>query len=295
MTLGPTIRRKAKSFSKLVRHSAMTARTGVSRKPVLAGRDQLGVTFIGHSSFFLQIGGRNVLVDPNFARWIFILKRLRRPGMRLRDLPPIDAVLVSHAHFDHLHRPSLRSIARLTRWHTGKRPIIVVPKHLHDLVSDLGFARVVELEWWEKLQLGEVEVTHVPARHWGARIVRDMHRGYGGYVSRAKGHSIYHAGDTAYFSGFREIGERLKPEVALLPIGAYHPESYRTVHTSPEDAIQGFIDLGARYMVPMHYGTFRLSHEPVEEPLQRLKIEAKRRGVEKRVCVLEEGVTKFFA
>lgn len=269
----------------------MTARTGVSRKPVLAGRDQLGVTFIGHSSFFLQIGGRNVLVDPNFARWIFLLKRLRRPGMRLRDLPPIDAVLVSHAHFDHLHRPSLRSIARLT----GKRPIIVVPKHLHDLVSDLGFARVVELEWWEKLQLGEVEVTHVPARHWGARIVRDMHRGYGGYVLRAKGHSIYHAGDTAYFTGFREIGERLKPEVALLPIGAYHPESYRSVHTSPEDAIQGFLDLGARYMVPMHYGSFRLSHEPVEEPLQRLKIEAKRRGIEKRVCVLEEGVTKLFA
>jgi L-ascorbate metabolism protein UlaG (beta-lactamase superfamily) len=278
-----------------VRHSALTARTGVSRKPVLAGRDQLGVTFIGHSSFFLQIGGRNVLVDPNFARWIFLLKRLRRPGMRLRDLPPIDAVLVSHAHFDHLHRPSLRSIARLTRWHTGKRPIIVVPKHLHDLVSDLGFARVVELEWWEKLQLGEVEVTHVPACHWGARIVRDMHRGYGGYVLRAKGHSIYHAGDTAYFNGFREIGERLKPEVALLPIGAYHPESYRSVHTSPEDAIQGFLDLGARYMVPMHYGSFRLSHEPVEEPLQRLKIEAKRRGIEKRVCVLEEGVTKLFA
>jgi L-ascorbate metabolism protein UlaG (beta-lactamase superfamily) len=140
-----------------------------------------------------------------------------------------------------------------------------------------------------------VEVTHVPARHWGARIVRDMHRGYGGYVLRAKGHSIYHAGDTAYFNGFREIGERLKPEVALLPIGAYHPESYRSVHTSPEDAIQGFLDLGARYMVPMHYGTFRLSHEPVEEPLQRLKIEAKRRGIERRVCVLEEGVTKFFA
>jgi hypothetical protein len=120
--LGTTIRRKAKQFGTLVRHSAMTPRTGVTRKPVAARRGELGVTFIGHSSFFLQIGGKNILVDPNFARWIFVLKRLRRPGLRLRDLPPIDAVLVSHAHFDHLNRPSLRAIARLTRWKSGKRP-----------------------------------------------------------------------------------------------------------------------------------------------------------------------------
>ena len=272
----------------------MTPRTGVSRKPVLAANGQLGLTFIGHSSFFLQIGGKNLLIDPNFARWIFVLKRLRRPGLRLRDLPPIDAVLVTHAHFDHLHRPSLRAISRLTRWHSGKRPAIVVPRHLRDLVSDLGYSRVLELDWWEQLRLGDVEVTHVPARHWGARMVRDIHRGYGGYVLRANGHSLYHAGDTAYFEGFREIGQRLQPQIALLPIGAYHPASYRAVHTSPEDAIQGFLDLGSRWMVPMHYGTFRLSHEPVEEPLQRLKVEARRRRIEKKICVLEEGVTKFF-
>jgi len=292
--LGPTIRRKAKQFGRLVRHSAMTPRTGTIRKPVLARQEELGLTFIGHSSFFLQMAGKNLLVDPNFARWIFVLKRLRRPGLRLRDLPPIDAVLVSHAHFDHLHRPSLRAIARLTRWRSGKRPAIVVPRHLRDLVSDLGFAPVIELAWWENLQLENLEITHVPSRHWGARMVRDMHRGYGGYVLRAGQHSLYHAGDTAYFAGFREIGERLHPEIALLPIGAYHPASYRSVHTSPEDAVQAFVDLGARCMVPMHYGTFRLSHEPVEEPLQRLKREAKRRKLEKKVCVLEEGVTKFF-
>jgi L-ascorbate metabolism protein UlaG (beta-lactamase superfamily) len=272
----------------------MTARTGETRKPVLAARGQLGVTFIGHSSFFLQLGGKNILVDPNFARWIFVLKRLRRPGLRLRDLPPIDAVLVSHAHFDHLHRPSLRAIARLTRWHSGKRPQIIVPRHLRDLVSDLGYGKITELDWWESCRIGGIEITHVPARHWGARIVRDMHRGYGGYVLKSGKHSIYHAGDTAYFNGFREIGERLKPELALLPIGAYHPASYRNVHTSPEDAVQGLLDLGARWMVPMHYGTFRLSHEPIEEPVQRLKSEAKRLGIEKKVCVLEEGVTKFF-
>jgi len=277
-----------------VRHSAMTPRTGIPRKPVLAKHGELGATFIGHASFFLQIGGKNILVDPNFARWIFVLKRLRRPGLRMRDLPPIDAVLVSHAHFDHLHRPSLRAIARLTRWHSRKRPAIVVPRHLHDLVSDLSYGRVVELEWWQQFQLGGVEITHVPARHWGARIVRDMHRGYGGYVLRANAQSIYHAGDTAYFDGFHEIGDRLRPEVALLPIGAYHPASYRAVHASPEDAVQAFLDLEARWMVPMHYGSFRLSQEPVDEPLQRLKLEARRRRIENRVCVLEEGVTTFF-
>ncbi len=277
-----------------MRRSALTPRTGVARKPVLARRGELGVTFIGHSSFFLQIGGKNILVDPNFARWIFVLKRLRRPGLKLRELPAIDAVLVSHAHFDHLHRPSLRAIAWLTRRKTGKRPAIIVPRHVRDLVSDLGYGRIIELDWWQSFQLGNVEVTHVPSRHWGARIVRDVHRGYGGYVVRSGEHSIYHAGDTAYFDGFREIGERLKLGVALLPIGAYHPDSFRRVHTSPEDAVQGFLDLGARWMVPMHYGTFRLSYEPVDEPVERLKADAKRRGIEKKICVLEEGVTKFF-
>src|SRR5215472_3580077 len=144
---GITIRRKAKQIGTLVGRSVLTPRTGQPRKPMLATRGQLGVTFIGHSSFFLQIVGKNIVVDPNFAQWIFILKRLRRPGLRLRDLPPIDAVLVSHAHFDHLHRPSLAAIARLTWRKSGKRPAIIVPRHLHDLVSDLGYARSVELEW----------------------------------------------------------------------------------------------------------------------------------------------------
>jgi L-ascorbate metabolism protein UlaG (beta-lactamase superfamily) len=292
--LGITVRHKAQQIGTLVRHSAVTPRTGVTRKPALARRGQLGVTFIGHSSFFLQIGGKNILVDPNFARWIFVLKRLRRPGLRLRDLPPIDAVLVSHAHFDHLHRPSLAAVARLTWRKSGKRPVIIAPRHLHDLVNDLGYAHVVELDWWQNFHLGSVEITHVPSRHWGARMVRDMHRGYGGFVLRAGRHSLYHAGDTAYFEGFREIGQRLKPEVALLPIGAYHPDSFRRVHTSPEDAVQAFLDLGSRWMVPMHYGTFRLSYEPVDEPVPRLLADAKRRGVEKKICVLEEGVAKFF-
>jgi L-ascorbate metabolism protein UlaG (beta-lactamase superfamily) len=292
--LNITIRRKAKQFSKLVKHSVMTRRTGHSRPPTLAGNGQLGVTFIGHSSFFVQIGGLNVVVDPNFARWLFVLKRLRHPGLRVSDLPPIDAVLVTHAHFDHLHRPSLRAIARATRRLSGERPVIICPQNVRDLVFDLGFERVVELQWWEAARMGGVEITATPANHWGARVIRDMHRGFGGYVLRAGKHSIYHSGDTAYFEGFHEIGNRLRPEVAMLPIGAYHPESFRAVHTSPEDAVQAFCDLKARWMVPMHYGTFKLSHEPMEEPVQRLREDAARNGISEKILVLEEGVTKLF-
>lgn len=288
------LRRKARQFSTLVGHSALTPRVGTPRKPVLAGRGQLGLTFIGHSSFFLQIGGKNLVIDPNFAQWIFVLKRLRRPGLRMRDLPSIDAVLVTHAHFDHLHRPSLRTIASLTRRKSGKRPVIIVPRHLVDLVGDLGFSRVIELEWWQSVHVGSVEIVHTPSRHWGARVIRDVHRGYGGYVLRAGKHSVYHAGDTAYFDGFAEIGARLQPELALLPIGAYYPASFRNVHCSPEDALQAFRDLRAQWMIPMHYGSFRLSYEPMEEPVQRLLQGAQENRIADRVCLLEEGVTRIF-
>jgi L-ascorbate metabolism protein UlaG (beta-lactamase superfamily) len=293
--LNITIRKKAKQFSKLVRHSAITPRTGHSTKPVMAKTGQMGVTFIGHSSFLMQIGGQNLVIDPNYAKWIFVLKRLRRPGVRVRDLPSIDIVLVSHAHFDHLHRPSLRAIARSTRRLTGKAPILVVPEHVADLVGDLGYRKVIELKWWEELKHGSLTITHTPAKHWGARIIRDMHRGFGGFVVKSEKHSFYHSGDTAYFDGFYEIGHRLHPELALLPIGAYDPPSFRNVHTNPEDAVQAFVDMNARWMVPMHYGTFRLSHEPMEEPVRFLEEVAEKRGISDRVLVLNEGISRIFS
>ncbi|HZQ70868.1 MAG TPA: MBL fold metallo-hydrolase [Terriglobales bacterium] len=290
----PALRKRAQQFSRLVRHSAVTPRTGQTHKPKFVSDGEMGVTFIGHASFFLQIASQNVLLDPNFARWLFVLKRLRKPGLRVRDLPAIDLVLVTHAHFDHLHRPSLRAIVQHTKHRTGRGPIIVVPHHVFDLVSDLGFADVVELDWWNSYRHHGLTVTHVPSRHWGARIIKDAHRGYGGYVLRGGKHSVYHAGDTAYFKGFRDIGERLCPELALLPIGAYNPSTFRNVHADPGDATRAFLDLNARWMVPMHYGTFRLSHEPMEEPLQLLEKEARAAGIEDRVVVMEEGVTQFF-
>ena len=288
------LRRRAGHFGNLVRHSAVTPRTGQTHLPKLVSQHDLGITFIGHSTFFIQIAGQNVAIDPNFARWLFVLKRLRRPGVRLRDLPAIDLVLVTHAHFDHLHRGSLRALVQQAKKRGADAPTIVVPHHVRDLVADLGFKQVVELNWWHAHQQSNLTVTHVPSRHWGARILKDSYRGYGGYVLNGGGHSVYHAGDTAYFAGFCEIGKALKPEVALLPIGAYSPASFRNVHTSPADAVHAFLDLKSRWMIPMHYGTFRLSHEPMEEPLQLLKKEAQIAGVEDRVLVLEEGITRAF-
>ena len=283
---------KMQSLSALVSESAFCTMAGESKPPVLVGPEELGITFIGHSSFLLQIAGRKLLVDPVFAMRLIALRRMRRPGIKIEDLPPIDVVLLSHAHMDHLNRPSLRRIVRHTRRLTGRTPIAVVPWGVEDLVSDLGFSRVASLEWWQGKRIAGLDITMTPSKHWGARLFKDTHRGFGGYVIRASGHALYHSGDTAYFDGFAKIGKRLKPEVALLPIGAYRPDNYRAVHASPEEAVQAFLDLGAQRMIPMHYGTFRLSQEPLEEPVQRLLAAGKAAGVESRICVLPEGETE---
>jgi L-ascorbate metabolism protein UlaG (beta-lactamase superfamily) len=283
--------RKIEQLLRLVRESHERPMTGVSRPVKLADRETLGVTFIGHSSFLLQVHGRKLLIDPVFSKRLILLRRQRRAGVLVEDLPPIDVVLLTHAHMDHLDMASLRRVVRATRRLTGRGPQVVVPRGVEDLVESIGFSRVHRLEWWEKTEVQGLKVTMTPCRHWGARMFRDVHRGYGGYVVEGGGQSVYHSGDTAYFEGFREIGRRLKPEVALLPIGAYFPDSYRSVHTSPEEAVRGFVELGARQMVPMHYGTFPLGREPMDEPLQRLEAEATRLGIKTKIKVLEEGET----
>jgi L-ascorbate metabolism protein UlaG (beta-lactamase superfamily) len=283
--------KKVGQLWRLVRESHEQPMTGVSRPVEFVGEDELGVTFIGHSSFLLQINGRRVLVDPVFSKRLVVLRRQRHPGVLVEELPSIDLVLLTHAHMDHLDMASLRRIIRATRRLTGKTPEVVVPRGVEDLVERLGFSQVHGLKWWEEIELQGLKITMTPCQHWGARMFRDTHRGYGGYVLQGGGQSVYHSGDTAYFDGFREIGERLKPEVALLPIGAYFPDSYRSVHTSPEEAVRGFVELGAAQMVPMHYGTFRLGREPMDEPLARLAAEASRLNIKDRVKVLEEGET----
>jgi L-ascorbate metabolism protein UlaG (beta-lactamase superfamily) len=282
--------RKMGQLLRIVQESHQVPLTGEPRLAQLVAPSELGVTFIGHSSFLLQIGGRNILIDPVFANRLVILRRQRRPGLLVEQLPPIDLVLITHAHMDHLNLPSLRRIVRTTRRMRGRAPEIVVPQGVEDLVQ-LGFHRTYTLKVWQQLELAGLRITMTPCRHWGARMFKDTHRGYGGYVIANGSHSLYHSGDTAYFDGFREIGARLSPQIALLPIGAYYPDSYRAVHTSPEEAVRAFVETGARLMVPMHYGTFPLGREPMDEPLQRLSAEAQRLGIDSRVKILEEGKT----
>ena len=285
----PFVVTKLGQLWRLVRESHEQPMAGVSRLPELVTPGELGITFIGHSSFLLQVSGKNILIDPVFSKRLVLLRRQRHAGLLVKELPAIDVVLLTHAHMDHLDMSSLRQVVRATRRLTGKAPEVVVPKGVEDLVVKLGFAKVHEMEWWKRQKVAGLEVTMTPCRHWGARMFNDTHRGYGGYAIEGGRFSVYHSGDTAYFSGFAEIGKRLRPMVALLPIGAYFPDSYRAVHTSPEEAVRGFVELGAARMVPMHFGTFRLGREPMHEPVERLMAEAGRLGIEEKVTVLEEG------
>jgi L-ascorbate metabolism protein UlaG (beta-lactamase superfamily) len=295
MSTRPFVRRRTKNFLGILGESLRQKRVGDSHDPAAPAGGDLALTFLGHAAFLLELGGQRLLIDPNFANWLILVRRLRRAGVTIPSLPPVDWVLITHAHMDHLNRPSLRRILGHTRMLTGRTPGIILPSRTQDLVRDLEFSDVIELERWASADIGGLTVVHTPARHWGARVLRDTHRGFGGYVIQGAGHSIYHSGDTAYFEGFREIGERLKPRIALLPIGAYSPEGFRQVHASPEDALRGFQDLGAETLVPMHYGTFKLSQEPMEEPVPRLLEAARQAGIENKVCVLEEGRTEFFS
>jgi len=248
--------------------------------------NQIRVIWIGHASFLIQTREHNVLVDPNWARWLKVIKRLRHPGMELHDLPAIDLVLVSHAHFDHLDRRTLRAIA-------DEQPI-VVPEHVGSLVHGLGFNHVQELRVWQSFTFRGLKITLTPAFHWGARILHDSHRGFGGFLLEYEGRRVFHAGDTAYFDRFTEIGDHGPIELALLPIGAYDNLSQRDVHMNPEQALQAFQELRAQTMIPMHFGTFRLSFEPLHEPPQRLIADARRLGLENRIRLLKEGDPAIF-
>ena len=275
-------------FKEMVWKALLTKRCGRHKTPNFPKlhRGQMALTWIGHASFLIQFTDLNVLIDPNFANWLFLLKRVKCAGLKLKDLPPIDLVLLTHAHFDHFHKRTLR---RLPSPKLG-----IMPWGMGDLARGLGFDRIIELRWWESFSHGDWKVTLTPCRHWGARMLRDEHRGFGGFVLEHQERTVYHAGDSAYFDGFKEIGKRCHPEIALLPIGAYLPENFRRVHMGPDEATKAFKDLKAKRLVPMHYGTFKLSFEAMDEPLRWMRDLARQHGLTPHLSVLEEGVPEVF-
>jgi L-ascorbate metabolism protein UlaG (beta-lactamase superfamily) len=269
--------------------SLLTRKAGPRPLPPLFPKlkdGEICLTWIGHASFLIQTTKHNILIDPNWANWLLVIRRLKHAGIALHDLPNIDLVLITHAHFDHLHRPTLRRIA-------AEEPILV-PQGVGDLVHDLGFNRVHEMQWWDTHKTRGMEITFTPAKHWGARKIIDRHRGYGGFALTWQGRTVYHAGDTAWFDQFKEIGARLKPDIALLPIGAYENPSSRDHHISPEQAVDAFLELGAKTLIPMHFGTYRMSYERHHEPPQRLMNAAASAGVLPQVRFLTEGMPTVF-
>ncbi len=275
-------------FHEMVWKALVTRRVGEHVKPKFPklARGQVALTWIGHASFLAQFTDLNVLIDPNFANWLLVIKRLRRAGLKIQDLPPIDLVLLTHAHFDHFHKPTLRKLP--------SPKIAIMPWGMGELASDLGFERIIELQWWESFSHDNWKVTLTPSNHWGARTLRDHHRGFGGFIIEHQGRRVYHAGDSAYFPGFKEIGRVCPPEIAMLPIGAYYPDSFRRVHMGPDEAIKAFADLKAKWFVPMHYGTFKLSFEDIDEPPRWLAELAESSGISECLRIQQEGVPCVF-
>lgn len=246
--------------------------------------DKLAITFVGHATVMVTTPRTRILIDPLLSDHLFLLRRARAAGVVDEDLRDVGLVLISHAGFDRLHRPSLDRLPRAAT--------VIVPPRCAELVSSLGFARVIELGTGSDFGYQDVEVIAVPARHRGARGLGG--RGDGsGYIIRSGGMTVYSAGGTGYFSGFTSIGKRFRPDAALLPIGGYEPGTLRDSHMSPLDAAYAFEDLQARVMIPVRHGDFALGYEHLDEPVEWLRDVARERGLEDRVAILAPGQTCF--
>jgi L-ascorbate metabolism protein UlaG (beta-lactamase superfamily) len=231
------------------------------------GTTEPWLIWLGHASFLGSLGGHRFLIDPLFsahAGWLY--RRYLPPPMTIEELPGIDAVMVTHNHYDHLDEAVFRSLP--------DEVAVVVPDGMGRWMRRRGRERVIELRWWQQTEVGGLLITLVPACHWSRRGVFDTNRVlWGGYVIESDGHSVYHSGDSAWFDGFAEIGRRF-PELdaAALPIGGYQPPWFMEhYHLNPEQAGCSFLELGARYLVPMHWGTLQLTDEPLCEPIDRMR------------------------
>ncbi|SDY79086.1 L-ascorbate metabolism protein UlaG, beta-lactamase superfamily [Micromonospora pattaloongensis] len=273
----PTFRELFQMFRELGPRGDLgeAARIPVARPPALPRADagQTMVTWVGHATYVIQIGGLTVLTDPVWSDKIpGVRPRVTPVGVPWESLPRIDAVVISHNHYDHLDTPTIRRVPRATP--------VLVPAKLAGWFRRRGFRDVTELDWWESREIapagstaGGVRFDFVPAHHWSRRTLTDTNKSlWGGWVLTADdGTRIYFAGDTGYGHWFGQIADRYPGiDLALLPIGAYEPNWFmKPVHLNPEEAVQACLDVGARRMASMHWGTFVLSAEPLLEPVER--------------------------
>jgi L-ascorbate metabolism protein UlaG (beta-lactamase superfamily) len=252
-----------------------------THKPPALGDAMATVSFVGHSTFLIQTQSGNLLTDPMYSEHAGPFgrlgpRRVRQPAIRFGDLPPIETVLLSHNHYDHCDLPTLRRLARKFD------PVVVTPLGNGRLVRSAGIRRVEELDWWDAAATSRLPVTLTPARHFSARTPFDRNRAlWSGFVLTASRRRIYFAGDTAYGSFFRDIAHRLGPiDLALLPIGAYEPRWFmQVVHMNPAEAVQAHIDLERPLTIGMHFGTFQLTAEGIDEPIRDLERASAAQGV----------------
>ncbi len=258
-------------------------------------RTDATVTWVGHSTVLVQLGGVNVLTDPQWSDRASPVtfagpKRLMPPGVPLERLPAIDLVLISHDHYDHLDVETVQQLARL--YH----PLFLVPLGLKAWFVELGIWEVEELDWWESRQVYGLTVTCLPAQHFSGRTLWNGNRRlWSAWAVVGEKKRFFFAGDTGYSPDFTEIGDRLGPfDLAAIPIGAYLPPAMmKMTHVTPEEALQLFADIKGERFVAIHWGTFDMTEEPIEEPPQRLEAEAHRLGLDlSKVWVLKHGETR---
>jgi len=256
-------------------------------QPIAQRSDELIITVVNHATVLIQVDKINILTDPHFSLRASPLsfigpKRVVKPGIALEDLPPIDIILISHNHYDHLDLKSLRTLSK---------------KHKSKIYAGLETSKFLEsekikgsqdLDWWKSVNEGSLKITFVPAQHWSARGLFDKREMlWGGfYINGTR--SVYFAGDTGYGTFFNLIKERLGvPEISLLPIGAYEPRWFmKSAHMNPPEAIQAFKDLESYKMIGIHFGTFKLTDEGYSEPEEFLRKEIKKNSLDERLFII---------
>jgi len=228
----------------------------------------LHAAWLGHSTVLLKIDGFTILTDPILGERCGVrmgpvtvgLRRLVAPALPQSELPQIDLILLSHAHFDHFDLATLRKLE-----HSGVS--VVTAKNTSDLLRVGRYKAVREVGWGERISVGPASILGIRVNHWGARVQTDVHRGYNGYLIETKRHRVVFGGDTAATDAFRAARCSRPVDLAILPIGAYDP--WIRVHCTPEEAWRMGVDCGADFLMPVHHQTFKLSREPYFEPVER--------------------------